>query len=178
MRAASRIERDSFGTIAVPGDALWGAQTQRSLHHFGISTERMPAELVAALALVIILAQSVALLLMFDEMEEEFIDNLLTTQVEHSIELWHTSPETAFPNTPSMTLYRLEPHSPPGSVPDNLARLPIGNHEMFEGDKEFHVAVREDADLDQLAGHGGFHGPAAVVGSGAGGGHAAAVGGL
>ena len=99
---------------------------------------------VAALALVIILAQSVALLLMFDEMEEEFIDNLLTTQVEHSIELWHTSPETAFPNTPSMTLYRLEPHSPPGSVPDNLARLPIGNHEMFEGDKEFHVAVRED----------------------------------
>lgn len=101
---------------------------------------------VAALALLIILAQSVALLLMFDEMEEEFIDNLLTTQVEHSIELWHTSPETAFPNTPSMTLYRLEPHSLPGSVPDNLARLPIGNHEMFEGDKEFHVAVREDGD--------------------------------
>lgn len=102
---------------------------------------------VAALALVIILAQSVALLLMFDEMEEEFIDNLLTTQVEHSIELWHTSPETAFSNPPFMTLYRLEPHSPPGSVPDNLARLPIGNHEIFEGNKEFHVAVREDSGI-------------------------------
>jgi fumarate hydratase class II len=47
-----RNERDSFGTIAVPADALWGAQTQRSLLYFAISTERMPSELIAALALV------------------------------------------------------------------------------------------------------------------------------
>jgi len=49
---ASRIERDSFGPIDVPADRLWGAQTQRSLHHFHISTERMPPELIAALAQV------------------------------------------------------------------------------------------------------------------------------
>ena len=47
-----RIERDTFGDISVPGDALWGAQTQRSLHHFAISSECMPPELVRALALV------------------------------------------------------------------------------------------------------------------------------
>ena len=47
-----RTERDTFGEIAVPADALWGAQTQRSLHHFAISTERMPHELLMALALV------------------------------------------------------------------------------------------------------------------------------
>lgn len=47
-----RIERDTFGPIDVPDDRLWGAQTQRSLHHFHISTERMPAELVVALAAV------------------------------------------------------------------------------------------------------------------------------
>jgi fumarate hydratase class II len=47
-----RNERDSFGTIAVPADALWGAQTQRSLLYFAISTERLPPELIAALALV------------------------------------------------------------------------------------------------------------------------------
>jgi len=47
-----RIERDSFGEIAVPAGRLWGAQTQRSLEHFAISTERMPAALIAALALV------------------------------------------------------------------------------------------------------------------------------
>jgi fumarate hydratase class II len=47
-----RMERDTFGEIAVADDRLWGAQTQRSLHHFDISTERMPRELIAALALV------------------------------------------------------------------------------------------------------------------------------
>ncbi|MDB5854463.1 MAG: fumC [Herminiimonas sp.] len=47
-----RIEKDTFGPIEVPADRLWGAQTQRSLHHFHISTERMPTDLIAALAQV------------------------------------------------------------------------------------------------------------------------------
>ncbi len=47
-----RIENDSFGAIEVPADRLWGAQTQRSLHHFDISGERQPKELIDALALV------------------------------------------------------------------------------------------------------------------------------
>jgi fumarate hydratase class II len=47
-----RIEKDSFGEIAVAADRLWGAQTERSLHHFDISTEKMPPELIRALALV------------------------------------------------------------------------------------------------------------------------------
>jgi fumarate hydratase class II len=46
----NRIEKDSFGPIEVPAAQLWGAQTQRSLHHFNISTERMPPELIGALA--------------------------------------------------------------------------------------------------------------------------------
>jgi fumarate hydratase, class II len=50
--AEHRIERDTFGEIAVPADRLWGAQTERSLHHFDISTEKMPAELIRALAWV------------------------------------------------------------------------------------------------------------------------------
>ncbi|TFW10757.1 class II fumarate hydratase [Massilia arenosa] len=48
----TRSEKDSFGPIEVPQDHLWGAQTQRSLHHFKISTERMAPELIAALAQV------------------------------------------------------------------------------------------------------------------------------
>jgi fumarate hydratase class II len=47
-----RIERDTFGEIRVPADKLWGAQTQRSLENFRISVERMPAELIHALARV------------------------------------------------------------------------------------------------------------------------------
>ncbi len=50
MTLSTRTEKDAFGTIDVPADALWGAQTQRSLHHFAISTERMPAALIMALA--------------------------------------------------------------------------------------------------------------------------------
>ncbi|MDP2144489.1 MAG: class II fumarate hydratase [Gallionella sp.] len=48
----TRQERDSFGLIEVPADRLWGAQTQRSLQYFSISTERMPDEVVLALAAV------------------------------------------------------------------------------------------------------------------------------
>ena len=48
----TRIEHDAFGDIEVPADALWGAQTQRSLMHFRISTERMPEPLLMALARV------------------------------------------------------------------------------------------------------------------------------
>jgi fumarate hydratase class II len=50
--ATTRTEHDSFGAIAVPADRLWGAQTQRSLQYFDISGERMPPELIRALALV------------------------------------------------------------------------------------------------------------------------------
>ena len=48
----TRIEKDTFGPIEVPAGRLWGAQTQRSLEHFRISGERMPIEVVRALALV------------------------------------------------------------------------------------------------------------------------------
>jgi fumarate hydratase class II len=47
-----RTEHDSFGNIDVPAERLWGAQTQRSLAHFNISTERMPLALIYALAQV------------------------------------------------------------------------------------------------------------------------------
>lgn len=46
-----RSEKDSMGAIDVPADKLWGAQTQRSLEHFRISTEKMPTSLIHALAL-------------------------------------------------------------------------------------------------------------------------------
>jgi fumarate hydratase class II len=46
----TRQERDSFGPIDVPAERLWGAQTQRSLQFFHISRERMPDEIITALA--------------------------------------------------------------------------------------------------------------------------------
>lgn len=49
---AVRLERDTFGEIAVPAARLWGAQTQRSLQNFKISTEKQAPELITALALI------------------------------------------------------------------------------------------------------------------------------
>lgn len=46
----TRTERDTFGPIEVPADKLWGAQTQRSLQNFDISSERQPTEVIKALA--------------------------------------------------------------------------------------------------------------------------------
>src|SRR5450755_1898407 len=49
---ATRTERDTFGPIEVPDAHLWGAQTQRSLQYFRISTEKMPPALIRALLIV------------------------------------------------------------------------------------------------------------------------------
>ena len=47
-----RFESDSMGKIKVPSNKYWAAQTQRSLHHFSIGNDIMPAEVIRALALV------------------------------------------------------------------------------------------------------------------------------
>ncbi|QEI08185.1 class II fumarate hydratase [Pigmentiphaga aceris] len=48
----TRREKDTFGPIDVPSDNLWGAQTQRSLQFFAISSEKMPPQLIDALVRV------------------------------------------------------------------------------------------------------------------------------
>jgi fumarate hydratase class II len=45
---ATRTETDSMGAVEVPAGRYWGAQTQRSLHHFSIGEDRMPVEVIRA----------------------------------------------------------------------------------------------------------------------------------
>ncbi len=47
-----RTETDSMGAIEVPADRYWGAQTQRSLHHFAIGFDRMPRSVIRAFGLL------------------------------------------------------------------------------------------------------------------------------
>jgi fumarate hydratase, class II len=47
-----RTETDSLGRVDVPGDKLWGAQTQRSLEHFSIGKDLMPREMITAYAVL------------------------------------------------------------------------------------------------------------------------------
>ncbi|WP_439469620.1 class II fumarate hydratase [Blastomonas fulva] len=49
----TRLESDSLGSITVPADCYWGAQTQRSIENFPFAPhERMPIAIVHALAIV------------------------------------------------------------------------------------------------------------------------------
>ncbi|MCS6873120.1 MAG: class II fumarate hydratase [Pyrinomonadaceae bacterium] len=52
MEKRTRIEVDSMGEIEVPVDFYWGAQTQRSLHHFNIGDDLMPRELIRAFGIL------------------------------------------------------------------------------------------------------------------------------
>jgi fumarate hydratase class II len=47
-KANTRVESDSMGQIEVAADKYWGAQTERSLHHFNIGFDVMPREMIRA----------------------------------------------------------------------------------------------------------------------------------
>ncbi|MFW2148170.1 class II fumarate hydratase [Acinetobacter sp. TY1] len=48
----TRIEHDTMGEVAVPSEALWGAQTQRSIENFKIGIEHLPRAMIRAMGLV------------------------------------------------------------------------------------------------------------------------------
>src|SRR5947207_11301330 len=52
MSEEYRTEKDSFGDMKVPADALYGASTQRAVENFPISDLRFPREFIRALALI------------------------------------------------------------------------------------------------------------------------------
>jgi fumarate hydratase, class II len=52
LTGPTRTERDTMGPIEVPADRYWGAQTQRSLHHFRIGSERFPREMIRAFGIL------------------------------------------------------------------------------------------------------------------------------
>ncbi|GAB1460710.1 hypothetical protein MASR2M50_24840 [Thauera sp.] len=93
---------------------------------------------------VLIVAQSLALVRLNEEMEEEFIDGTLDEQLHYSIEHSRRLGTLIGPQTPNMTLYRFAPGEalPPGLSPA-LAALAVGKHEDWSAGRELHVAVRE-----------------------------------
>ena len=60
-KVATRQEKDSMGVVMVPADALYGAQTQRAVDNFAISSRRMPPAMIRALGLIKSVAASVNL---------------------------------------------------------------------------------------------------------------------
>ena len=52
MKSNLRVEVDTFGSIEIPSDKYWGAQTQRAIINFSIGWELQPISIIRALALV------------------------------------------------------------------------------------------------------------------------------
>ncbi|MEB3766583.1 class II fumarate hydratase [Acinetobacter sp. MD2] len=48
----TRIEHDTMGEVVVPSEAMWGAQTQRSLENFKIGIEHLPRAMIQGMGLV------------------------------------------------------------------------------------------------------------------------------
>lgn len=77
MNNSKRIEQDSLGKILVDKDKLWGAQTQRSLENFKIGNQKMPIEIIKALALV---KKACA----FANLHLKKINNLMANEISHA----------------------------------------------------------------------------------------------
>ena len=90
----TRTETDSMGPIEVPDHQYWGAQTQRSLHHFSIGDELMPAAVIRGMA---ILKKAAALVNRdLDKLSQEEAD-LIVRAADEILDGKHDDvPESAF----------------------------------------------------------------------------------
>lgn len=96
-----RIEHDTLGDVAVPEEALWGAQSQRSLHFFAMGEERMPTPLIEALlwvkkAAALVNGELGVLSLEFAQLIASTCDELLEGKLGHPFPLsvWQTGSGT------------------------------------------------------------------------------------
>jgi fumarate hydratase class II len=96
-----RIESDTMGTIEVPADHYWGAQTERSLHHFAISHETMPPALIKAFGILKFASAQVNHSLgkldqerasLIEQASREVIDGVLAE--EFPLRIWQTGSGT------------------------------------------------------------------------------------
>ena len=96
-----RIESDSMGSIEVPADHYWGAQTERSLHHFAIGAETMPAALIRAFGILKFASAKVnhdlgkldsEKAMLIEQASREVIDGVLVD--EFPLRIWQTGSGT------------------------------------------------------------------------------------
>jgi fumarate hydratase class II len=96
-----RVESDTMGSIEVPGDHYWGAQTERSLHHFAIGSETMPVAVIRAFGVLKLASAQVNHALgklgdeqaaLIERVAQEVIDGALAG--EFPLRIWQTGSGT------------------------------------------------------------------------------------
>jgi fumarate hydratase class II len=96
-----RTESDTMGTVEVPAQHYWGAQTQRSLHHFAIGHDTMPPALIRAFGVLKLASARVNHELgMLDDRRAELIERAArevidgTLAGEFPLRIWQTGSGT------------------------------------------------------------------------------------
>ncbi|MGA7834645.1 MAG: class II fumarate hydratase [Acidimicrobiales bacterium] len=96
-----RVESDTMGSVEVPADHYWGAQTERSLHHFAISHETMPPAVITAFGVLkLASAQANHALGKLDAEKAELIERAASEVIDGSLadefplRIWQTGSGT------------------------------------------------------------------------------------
>lgn len=100
--------------------------------------------LVGGSLLTLILGLLLGTFFAMDEREEEVVDEILAEQMNYSLKLYHMVGHLEPPNVPRMSFYVSGSADPRLRPPEPFAGLKPGKHEVFIGDVEFHVAVRDE----------------------------------
>lgn len=163
--APTRTETDSFGPIEVPADALWGAQTARSLQFFAIGGQRMPLEIIHALGWLKWAAARVnGELASLDPLRAGAIaaaaERVALGQFDHQfpLSLWQTGSGTQSHMNANEVVARLAGLAEPGcSVhPNDHVNLGQSSNDVFPS--AMHVAVVLQAQALLLPALAGLHG--------------------
>ncbi|MDP1533964.1 MAG: class II fumarate hydratase [Rubrivivax sp.] len=161
----TRTETDSFGPVEVPADALWGAQTARSLQFFAIGGQRMPLEIIHALGWLKWAAARVnGELESLDPLRAGAIaaaaEQVALGQFDHQfpLSLWQTGSGTQSHMNANEVVARLASLAEPGcSVhPNDHVNLGQSSNDVFPS--AMHVAVVLQAQALLLPALAGLHG--------------------
>jgi signal transduction histidine kinase len=99
---------------------------------------------LALLSTLAVLIQAVALFVTTEEQEEDMIDEVVNAALDHYLSNPDRGDSPVLASySDRMRLYRHGSGQAPAPLPAEFASKPVGNHEWYVGDTEFHVGIRE-----------------------------------
>lgn len=101
---------------------------------------------IAVLSLLIVSAHSVALYVITEDQEETRIDEVVIAEMESLLARYRENPAAPPLRSRNLASYIVDGPAERDALPVYLRDLPIGMHEVYNLDREWHVAVRATGD--------------------------------